>query len=136
MQRKRMSNKSARLFLSETASNEAVSTPDDTRTREPETEPLLTSYGRVYIVTSHLLPFLKLGRWGSSKASLISRYKTVYGADIELYTWLVVDDRETETRMKEAFVEYRLSGELYHKNDKKDLDSYRSDSSRLLCKIR
>lgn len=104
--------------------------------RAPETEPLLTSYGRVYVVTNRFLPFVKIGRWGSTESSLISRYKTVYGPDIELYTWLVLDERETENKMKLAFVQFHLSGELYHTNENQTFESYVCDTTKLICKIR
>lgn len=89
---------------------------------------------RVYVVTADFLPFVKIGRSSATIASLRSRYRTFYG-DIHLYCWIVEDDVQTEDDMKELLREFRVSGELYRKDENQTFQHYVNAITALVCKV-
>ena len=72
-------------------------------------------YGYIYIVTSELLNFVKIGMWRSSISSLYSRYITYYGNNINIDYFYVNNIRKIEHTIHKHFENYRISNELFDK---------------------
>ncbi|KAK9827081.1 hypothetical protein WJX74_005957 [Apatococcus lobatus] len=69
--------------------------------------------GRVYAITSNLIKVVKIGRWTGSMATLVSRYKTYYGEDLEMATVEVEDCKAAEMFIHDAMADHRISQELF-----------------------
>ena len=77
--------------------------------------------GYIYIVTSELLNFVKIGMWRNSISSLYSRYITYYGNNINIEYFYVNNVRNVEYNTHKYFKNYNISNELF---DKKYYDDY------------
>jgi len=77
--------------------------------------------GYIYIVTSELLNFVKIGMWRNSISSLYSRYITYYGNNINIQYFYVNNVRNVEYNTHKYFKNYNISNELF---DKKYYDDY------------
>ena len=67
----------------------------------------------IYIVTSELLNFVKIGMWRGNISSLYSRYITYYGNNIIIDYYYVNNVRKVEYNIHKHFQEYRISNELF-----------------------
>ena len=75
-----------------------------------------TKNGYIYIVTSELLTFVKIGMWRSTISSLYSRYITYYGNNIDIKYFYVNNVRKIEYNVHKYFEHRRISNELFDKN--------------------
>jgi hypothetical protein len=89
-----------------------------------------TKYGYIYIVTSKLLNFVKIGMWRGKLCSLRSRYITYYGNDINIDYFYVKNVNQIEYHIHKYFDKYRISNELF---DKKYYDDYKNYINTLIC---
>jgi hypothetical protein len=80
--------------------------------------------GYIYCITSPLNNSVKLGCWGGEIDGLIKRYTTYYGKDLELNYKKVFDYRTIETQMLEHFDKYKISNELFLKENKNQYIEY------------
>jgi len=71
--------------------------------------------GMLYVVTSPLLPFFKLGYWTGTEEKLRSRFATYYGPQLELHTWPCTQCRACEAVLLQEFAAHSMGGELFSK---------------------
>jgi hypothetical protein len=71
----------------------------------------------VYLVTTPELHFTKVGIWSNSIKTLISRYKTYYGSDLNVSVFQCDRARHIESMFKKHFKSQNISHELFIKND-------------------
>jgi hypothetical protein len=81
-------------------------------------------YGYIYIVTSELLNFVKIGMWRNNISSLYSRYITYYGNNINIDYFYVNNVRKIEHTIHKHFENYRISNELFDKIYYNDYNIY------------
>ena len=72
--------------------------------------------GTIYIATVSCLDAVKIGYTTASYSTLHSRYKMVYGADVEIHHKCVDNAQIVEKEFHTAFKDYNMSGELFNKN--------------------
>lgn len=72
--------------------------------------------GVIYIATSPLLPFFKLGYWTGSQEALESRFKMYYGPETEVQTWPCNQCRACEAFMLDELASFSMGGELFTKH--------------------
>ena len=77
--------------------------------------------GVLYIATSSLLPFFKLGYWTGSHDKLRSRFAVYYGPYVELHTWKCTECRECESFILKEFQGSSMGGELFDKTCMSDV---------------
>ena len=77
--------------------------------------------GVLYVVTSPLLPFFKLGYWTGSLEKLRARFTTYYGPNLELHTWPCTQCRACEAFLLDEFAAHSMGGELFSKDCMADL---------------
>ena len=80
--------------------------------------------GYIYIVTSELLNFVKIGMWRGNISSLYSRYITYYGNNINIDYYYVNNVRKIEYNIHKNFQEFRISNELFDKKYYNDYKQY------------
>jgi hypothetical protein len=80
--------------------------------------------GYIYCITSPLNNSVKLGCWGGEIDGLIKRYTTYYGKDLELNYKKVFDYRTIEKQMLEHFDKYKISNQLFLKENKNQYIEY------------
>jgi len=78
--------------------------------------------GYIYIVTSDLLNFVKIGLWRGNISSLYSRYITYYGNNISIDYYYVNNVRKVENNVHKHYQEFKISNELF---DKKYYNDYK-----------
>ena len=71
--------------------------------------------GYVYIISSDILNFVKIGMWRSSIEGLYSRYITYYGKNIEVDYFLTKNAFFLEKQIHKNFKEYNITNELFEK---------------------
>ena len=94
-------------------SNEPEPTVDNVDNANEAPTPPAIKKGVVYLVTSSIMTWLKLGYWKGSYHSLYDRYKTCYGRDLEVYLFPCHDCRLLEQIAKIIFRPHNLSFELF-----------------------
>ncbi len=67
----------------------------------------------IYLATSPLVDFIKIGAWKNDVHTLRSRYATYYGPDTNVTVFSCDHRFETEAFLKENLQLYHLGGELY-----------------------
>ena len=72
--------------------------------------------GYLYAVTAARVDMVKAGRWSGTISKLVSRYKMVYGRDIQIWTFPVPDTKHAEDMILKGLNEWNLSGELFRKD--------------------
>ena len=80
--------------------------------------------GYIYIVTSELLNFVKIGMWRGNISSLYSHYITYYGNNINIDYYYVNNVRKIEYNIHKHFQEFRISNELFDKKYYNDYKQY------------
>jgi hypothetical protein len=71
--------------------------------------------GYVYIISSDILNFVKIGKWCSSIEGLYSRYITYYGKNIEVDYFLTKNAFILEKQIHKIFKHYNITNELFEK---------------------
>lgn len=71
--------------------------------------------GHVYAITSPLINCVKIGMWRGSLETLIARYVTYYGEELELVFSPVGDRRLAEKELHERFAQDHVQNELFDK---------------------
>lgn len=89
----------------------------------------------VYLTNSPYLPFVKIGCWSNTLGALQSRYRVYYGHDIMMYTFSVQNMKAGELALKDKFMKFHLSGELYKITKDMPLSTYVKEAANLLAHL-
>ena len=70
----------------------------------------------IYLTTSPLIDYVKIGAWKNAVKILRSRYATYYGTDTVVTVFRCDDRFATEGHLKQALQFYHIGGELYSRD--------------------
>jgi len=70
----------------------------------------------VYLCTSPVVDAVKAGRWSGTEKALLSRYKTYYGSNTTLHTFVCKYSRQLEIEFSVKFAKFNISNELFVKS--------------------
>ena len=73
--------------------------------------------GYVYLITSNIIDYVKIGYWTGSIDGLLKRYNTYYGNKIDLFYVITKNAFQLEQKCHKYFIEYKLSNELFKKSN-------------------
>jgi hypothetical protein len=79
--------------------------------------------GYVYLITSNIINYVKIGYWTGSIDGLLKRYNTYYGNKMDLFYVITKNAFQLEQKCHKYFSEYKICNELF---DKSYIENYKA----------